>query len=231
MLLSIISASVTSTLMFTSYPNTRLTYNLPAPIASPKTTTSPNMDKLPYELIYQIGSHLSKVSDIYSFLRTCRRHFLILLTVLFRHNATHHISSALFWAARHGKREVAERAITYGANVDACVLIDPPMKLALLPFWPARKIRMAPLDYALRNGHSAMATYLRDCGARRHSNPLMYRLLDEQDVRKQELQGRLGEKKKKIRRRRWATHDPPPPCFPRPSVTLPRLPSRHSGLR
>src|SRR3569833_3298423 len=139
MLLSILSASVTSTLMFTSYPNTRLTYNLPAPIAYPKTTTSPNMDKLPYELIYQIGSHLSKDSDIYSFLRTCRRHFLILLPVLFRHNATNHNTSTLYKTARHGKREVAERAITYGANVGAGGGGGPPGGRARRPGGPARK--------------------------------------------------------------------------------------------
>ncbi|PHH92703.1 hypothetical protein CDD83_5940 [Cordyceps sp. RAO-2017] len=69
------------------------------------------------ELLVAIAQRLDSEKDINALARTNRRLYQLLIAHLYRHNARWSGSSALYWAARVGRGETLQRAVTVGAKL------------------------------------------------------------------------------------------------------------------
>jgi ankyrin repeat protein len=74
---------------------------------------------LPNELLLSIADHLKRDRDINAFARVNRRLYVLLDTYLYQHNIQQRNSSALLWAAKHGRQSIVRRLLREGADVQA----------------------------------------------------------------------------------------------------------------
>lgn len=76
--------------------------------------------QLPNELLEAVAHELTSPKDISAFSRTCARVFDTVVSHLYRHDCIHFNSSALSWAATHGRTDTVHRAVSRAP--EACLL-------------------------------------------------------------------------------------------------------------
>ncbi|KAK2739083.1 hypothetical protein FQN55_009616 [Onygenales sp. PD_40] len=107
-----------------------------------------NLLDLPVEILYLTADNLEPTKDvgqrdISSLSRTAKRLHDLLTPYLYRNNASEfHQSSALVWAAKHGKEATAKLSLQNGANPQAS------------------ERRVSALQFASKNGHAVVVNLL-----------------------------------------------------------------------
>lgn len=74
--------------------------------------------ELPRELLYCISDCLNTEKDINAFARVDRTLYRLFNEYLYRHNIRQSRSTAILWAAEHGRQETARQLLRHGANID-----------------------------------------------------------------------------------------------------------------
>ncbi|KAH7110762.1 ankyrin repeat-containing domain protein [Dactylonectria macrodidyma] len=123
---------------------------------------------LPNELLAYIAETLDLERDISALARTNARLHNLLSDYLYENHVKHHGSSALIWAAYHGRIETAQKLLDKGAdaNVQVCPTIGY-TTYSDLSYKPAETTYegRTPLLWAAEKGHEALVKLLLQSGA------------------------------------------------------------------
>ena len=101
-----------------------------------------------YKLLQLIVEHLESEGDLNSFTQTNGRHYNLLNDDLYRAHIQHAESSALLWAAYHGREGTARILLRLGANPNIHAM------------WWARFAGQTPLAMVVQNGDESMVRLL-----------------------------------------------------------------------
>lgn len=117
----------------------------------------------PDELLLGVIHYLDQ-SDTNAFAQTCRYMHNIADQCLYKRDAKYS-SSALLWAAEHGKERTARKALASGADVNAVSILEPPeIDRHQLPIYELDQEdfqrRCRPLELAIWGGHAGMVKLL-----------------------------------------------------------------------
>ncbi|KAL4942572.1 ankyrin repeat-containing domain protein [Aspergillus oleicola] len=107
---------------------------------------------LPSELILLIAEKMDSERDINAFSQTNKLVNSITTDFLYNNNVQNHNSTALIWASKRGRSDIARRILGYGANVDT-----------------RDNCGMTPFLYAAKKQHLDMTRLLLDHGADIHA--------------------------------------------------------------
>ncbi|GAM38563.1 ankyrin repeat-containing protein [Talaromyces pinophilus] len=99
---------------------------------------------LPIELVHLIASLLDREADINSLAQTNNLNYTRLNGFLYQRNVQVSESSALIWAANHGRKNTADLSLRHGANRDTT----------------CSRLGLTPLCWAAHNGDVPMAVLL-----------------------------------------------------------------------
>jgi ankyrin repeat protein len=148
---------------------------------------------LPNELLCQISEHLGTEKDISLFAQVNKQLYDLTTTHLYRINAKHSKSSALLWAATHGRTSTAKKALKERLDVEKPVAMTssayaqstPSIEAALVlaaennqevmvkfligngarPHWGDRNRKRNAMEVASEQGHTQIVKLLLDLGA------------------------------------------------------------------
>lgn len=132
---------------------------------------------IPTEILYEIAQRLDSERDLSALTRSCRLLYLLLTNLLYSNNVHHHGSAALFWAAKKGRSQTAQRMIDAGSdlrNIRDHHRQTPLHYAALFGHKPVIEVLvdngaeptsfdwsgMSPLHYAVRQSHADIAEFL-----------------------------------------------------------------------
>ncbi|KAI0805423.1 ankyrin repeat-containing domain protein [Xylaria sp. FL0064] len=110
-------------------------------------------------LILAIGDGQLTSRDVASVARTCKVLCHIATTLLYRHNISEHLSSALIWASRNNQIRTVQKALAFGADVNTFGLVGPTNGQHDSTYG-------TPLHWAARRGHDDVVRLLLDHNAR-----------------------------------------------------------------
>ncbi|EGU85447.1 hypothetical protein FOXB_04039 [Fusarium oxysporum f. sp. conglutinans Fo5176] len=118
---------------------------------------------LPNELLLHFAESLESEGDISALARTNASMHNLLSDYLYENNVKQHGSSALIWAAYHGRIETAQRLLDNGA--DANVLVCPTIGYTTYPDLSYESAQTTyegrtPLLWAAEKGHEALVKLL-----------------------------------------------------------------------
>ncbi|KAL7947904.1 ankyrin repeat-containing domain protein [Trichoderma barbatum] len=127
------------------------------------------LDKIPTEILLNIGKSVESEMDLGALVFACRRTYITLNDLLYERNLfeSHPEHSCILWAARNNSLDTIKRAQSYGADLD---VYNPRSELRITIVWSkrrnvnARKI-FSPLHASIMKGHHRITEYLLDNGA------------------------------------------------------------------
>ncbi|KAL5343056.1 ankyrin repeat-containing domain protein [Aspergillus crustosus] len=103
---------------------------------------------LPNDILLLIGDQVPSETDLSSLTKTTRRLYCTLSDFLHQNNIRHFNSSALLWAARHGRADIVKRMVSLNANLNA------------------QENGRPAINHAAASGHADIVRVLLDSGSR-----------------------------------------------------------------
>lgn len=123
---------------------------------------------LPNELLFEIAGLLRHQGHVYVLARSCRRLYYLLKKYLLQHNVRYSKGSALIWAAKNDRRNLARRLLRLGAEVDTR---GKPLRNGTALHYAAAAGHLGMVELLVKNGG-----YAEVCGANGYK-PLLLALL------------------------------------------------------